>query len=349
MGWKKVVLPEHYEEFAEKIEDLRAFNWHKNISQRVRAHDRKRRANHSTTLAVFIFDFKMSVYTNESNWETSDEVRNRGQVSYFNCTIEYRNEGDAEMQRIYFDVVSDTSDHSAYATKGMLQFLMKDPRVLNIIKNKTEFEAKFDCCPDNLNCYMAHEILVQWPKVFPDTVQFSWAPYVNRMGKCISDIRFGAVDTALKNWKMNNGIYSSADVVKAVKTHQEKTAESRKTRYKKNPLKPIKVIIEKHNLRKVKSHKFGTLTIPKVQSTFCVSYFRDTDEMINNRFPDVEDRRQGVKLDFKKLIGSEMKRKVLGNRYAKREKDDYKRPAKIVRQMKANDEWDKLEKQQNNQ
>ncbi len=48
-----------------------------------------------------------------------------------------------------------------------------------------------------------------------------WSPYVNGEGKCISDIRFGIVDLAVK--KKGGGIYDASDVVSAVEALRDKS------------------------------------------------------------------------------------------------------------------------------
>ena len=97
-SWKQVILPENYAKFECFIEDLIAFRWHKVNAKHTRKQDRDRRANHPFHKISVIFDFKKGIDTNVEAVQTADQKRNQSLLSYFNMTLEYRDEAEEEAE-----------------------------------------------------------------------------------------------------------------------------------------------------------------------------------------------------------------------------------------------------------
>ena len=336
-SWKKIILPVNHEKFQMFIEDLKAYRWHKQNARHTREQDRERRKKHPLDHISAFFDFKKGIDTNVEANQTADQKRNQSILTYFNLTIEYRDNKKQDLQRIYADATSDCADHSAPASIECLKRIFKDSEIENIFNRKRVLEWRFDGCSDNINGEILNWTLLEIPKLFPNIMVIKWSPYVNREGKMISDIHFSRVDIALKNHiNDGGGIFNTSDVIEAVNEQIRRDKERRKE--DKLPAINWKVFNVKMDEKRPIDVK--VCEVYGVQSTFGFTYFADKNELWNH-FDASTDHTKGYKVDLS--VAVKTKKRTNRNRtlYQKKSKTKYIRPKKLFQQIRQQNKWKK--------
>ena len=152
-------------------------------------------------------------------------------------------------------------------------------------------EFSFDCASTNRSYEINHEFLLSYGRKHSNLEAISVLPFCERHGHGIADRHFSKYDLLMKGKQ----IQSPQQIADAINAQERKVNGINKKEGKPETYINAQV----NTLRKKKSSIKEQLIIRGVKVTKGLTWFREGDVIINHIWPDVQDRRVGLKVESK--------------------------------------------------